>query len=96
MTRPNHYAPKGTGPAPTGLVPLLQSRRITDFSRRSARLLGVEKIGAPPVRVELSTAVRASPIRAYVGKPERVEGIAPTGVGSVYAQIRAFRVPNHA
>ena len=70
--------------------------RIIDLSRRSAQLLGVEKIGVAPVRLELLDSgphLLAEPLQRTAKEHVPVE---PVIAGRVYVQMGAFRIPDNA
>ena len=70
--------------------------RIIDLSRRSAQLLGVEKVGVAPVRLELLDSgphLLTEPLRQ---EQEAQELVTPVTTGRVYVQVGAFRLPDNA
>jgi rare lipoprotein A len=70
--------------------------RIIDLSRRSAQLLGVEKVGVAPVRLELLDS--GPHLLTEPQQQEQVahEAVTPVGVGRVYVQVGAFQLPDNA
>ena len=70
--------------------------RIIDLSRRSAQLLGVEKVGVAPVRLELLDSgphLLTEPLQR--GQEAQEPGM-PVRTGRVYVQVGAFRLPDNA
>ncbi len=78
--------------------------RIIDLSRRSAQLLGIEKPGVAPVRLELVDSgphLLAAPRsrEPQLPSPEsgRTRAVLPVSAsGTVFVQMGAFRLPDNA
>ncbi len=70
--------------------------RIIDLSRRSARLLGVEKAGVAPVRLELLDSGPHLLTEPLQQEQEAQELVTPVTTGRVYVQVGAFRLPDNA
>ena len=70
--------------------------RIIDLSRRSAQLLGVEKVGLASVRLELLDSgphLLSEPLQ----REQEVHGpVQPVRTGRVYVQVGAFQLPDNA
>ncbi len=70
--------------------------RIIDLSRRSAQLLGVEKVGVAPVRLELLDSGPHLLTEPLQQEQEVQELVTPVTTGRVYVQVGAFRLPDNA
>ena len=70
--------------------------RIIDLSRRSAQLLGVEKVGVAPVRLELLDSGPHLLTEPLQREQEAQEPVLPVGTGLIYVQVGAFRLPDNA
>lgn len=70
--------------------------RIIDLSRRSAQLLGVEKVGVAPVRLELLDSGPHLLTEPLQREQEAQEPVKPVRAGRVYVQVGAFRLPDNA
>ena len=70
--------------------------RIIDLSRRSAQLLGVEKVGVAPVRLELLDSGPHLLTEPLQREQEAHEPVMPARMGRVYVQVGAFRLPDNA
>lgn len=70
--------------------------RIIDLSRRSAQLLGVEKVGVAPVRLELLDSGPHLLTEPLQREQEVHEPVMPARMGRVYVQVGAFRLPDNA
>lgn len=70
--------------------------RIIDLSRRSAQLLGVEKVGVAPVRLELLDSGPHLLTEPLQQEQEAQELVTPVTTGRVYVQVGAFRLPDNA
>ena len=70
--------------------------RIIDLSRRSAQLLGVEKAGVAPVRLELLDSGPHLLTEPLQQDQEAQELVTPVRTGRVYVQVGAFRLPDNA
>ena len=70
--------------------------RIIDLSRRSAQLLGVEKVGVAPVRLELLDSGPHLLTEPLQQEQQAQELVTPVTTGRVYVQVGAFRLPDNA
>ena len=64
--------------------------RVIDLSRRSAQLLGIEKTGVAPVRLELLDSGPHLLDEPLSKEPGQVNVVAPVKMGRVYVQVGAF------